>query len=353
MPTQYSAYLAANLLDKEQDSHGLGQVIVLRRKSAMKVEAGVFLVDADCLGVRDAILFDGTEDEVQERITESPEPLREVPAPYARKFVEESIAYAKRLGFAPHRDYKKAARVFGGLKADPELGDFEFGIDGKPFYVQPSNHSNEDARRIIAKLERVCGEGNFNYMLKIDEDEYGADIEERILLSEGWLNHADMPAPGDTPTEAARQAYADFLDQTDVLDEALASRCYWEDRDGSSTIECLINVANAMESVLDREEKPCGLEEKKIFVHVLMTLMHLVEMDEDEAEDTLRDYEQDDKLPHDMTQAMRELIKDERMFEIMDTLVHPEPDVTLVPLSLEYVDREAGHYLFVVIEQRA
>jgi hypothetical protein len=189
-------------------------------------------------------------------------------------------------------------------------------------------------------------------MLKINEDEYGEDIEERILLSEGWLNDADVPPAGDAPTEAARKAYADFLDQTDVVDEALASRCYWEDRDGSSTIERVINVANAMESVLDPEEKPFGLQEKKVFLHVLMTLMHLVGMEEDEAEDTIRDMEQDDKLPHGMTQALWELIKDEGMLEIMDSLVHPEPDVTLVPVSLEYVDREAGHYLFVVIEQR-
>ncbi len=36
----------------------------------------------------------------------------------ARKLIEQATQYAQGLGFAPHPDYKKAARVFGGLDAE-------------------------------------------------------------------------------------------------------------------------------------------------------------------------------------------------------------------------------------------
>jgi len=158
MPTTYAAYLAESLLE---NGSGNGQVIVLRKKSLTKVEAGVFLIDAYCLGVRDAFLYEGTEAEVEERVLTNRYPLKEMPASYGRKFVEEAIAYAKQFGFAPHKDYKKAARVFGGLKAADDLDGFTFGRNGKPCYIPSHNHDENDVQRITAKLERVCGESGF------------------------------------------------------------------------------------------------------------------------------------------------------------------------------------------------
>ena len=162
MPATHEAYIAESLLED-----GFGEVIVLRIKSPGKVEAGIFLIDARCLGVRDAIFYEATEAEVRERVETHPSVLSRQPADYARTLVEASVDYAKKFGFAPHRDYKKAARVFGGLKASGDLEGFAFGKDGKPFYFQSEYHSDEDVRRIVAKLTRICGEDGFNYLLKI------------------------------------------------------------------------------------------------------------------------------------------------------------------------------------------
>ena len=43
----------------------------------------------------------------------------------ARKLLEQAAEYARRLGFAPHPDYKKAARLFGGLHAEQCTRHFE------------------------------------------------------------------------------------------------------------------------------------------------------------------------------------------------------------------------------------
>jgi hypothetical protein len=52
MAANYSAYIPETFF--ESNGSGMGQVTILRIKSPQKVEAGVFLVDHFCLGVRDA-----------------------------------------------------------------------------------------------------------------------------------------------------------------------------------------------------------------------------------------------------------------------------------------------------------
>jgi hypothetical protein len=89
----------------------------------------------------------------------------------ARKLVEQAVAYAQGLGFAPHPDFKKAARVFGGLKADECGRQFTFGRDGKPFYCSGPNETEEQSCRIVTQLTRRCGEGNFHYLVGVGEME--------------------------------------------------------------------------------------------------------------------------------------------------------------------------------------
>jgi hypothetical protein len=58
------------------------------------------------------------------------------------KVVEQAVQYAQGLGFAPHPDYKKAARVFGGLRAEQCSQKFTFGHKGKPLYRRAAYQEN-------------------------------------------------------------------------------------------------------------------------------------------------------------------------------------------------------------------
>src|SRR5271165_7417884 len=73
----------------------------------------------------------------------------------ARKLVEQAVQYAQGLGFAPHPDYKKAARVFGGLRAKQCSQKFTFGHEGKPFYRRGPRETEEQARRIVSHLQQL------------------------------------------------------------------------------------------------------------------------------------------------------------------------------------------------------
>src|SRR6202043_2388493 len=108
------AFRSANLFDS-----GCGYLVVSRFKADGSVEAGVFLLDVFCLGVKDAGFphFHSITD-YQESLVDPLFPdgnsVRMTPEA-ARKLTEEAISYASGLGFSPGADYKKASRVFGGI----------------------------------------------------------------------------------------------------------------------------------------------------------------------------------------------------------------------------------------------
>jgi len=157
------AYRSSDLFDQ-----GLGHVAICRFKGDGRVEAGFFLLDVWCLGVKDAGFeqFDSWEVCQEDLLHElfppssSAEPI--TPSA-ARKLVEDLVAYARALGFGPHGDYKKAARVFGGISPGDCMEEFPFGRDGKPFFIQGPNETPARVQHIIRQLEARCGKDGFDY----------------------------------------------------------------------------------------------------------------------------------------------------------------------------------------------
>jgi len=45
-----------------------------------------------------------------------------------------------------------------------------YGSDGKPFYIRGPKESVSQAKRIVDQLQRKCGEGNFEYLIAVDEE---------------------------------------------------------------------------------------------------------------------------------------------------------------------------------------
>lgn len=156
-------------------TQGLGWVIVARFKSVgRRVETGVFLVDVFCLGAKLAVYEEGDAQDYQRRIRDhylERFPMVPLELCCARKLVEQAVAYAGQLGFAPHPDYKKAARVFGGLRAEHCTHEFTFGHQGKPFYRRGPRETEAQARRIVWQLQQRCGPGNFHYEVMLGTTE--------------------------------------------------------------------------------------------------------------------------------------------------------------------------------------
>jgi hypothetical protein len=168
--TTHEALWPSDLFEK-----GIGWVIVARLKSAgQRIEAGVFLVDVCCLGVKWAAYESCDRQDYLQRIRghyESDFPMANVEPCCARKLIEEATQYAEGLGFPPHPDYKKAARVFGGLRTEECAQHFTFGRDGKPFYCRGPRETEEQSRRILWQLEKRCGPGKYDYLVALGNAE--------------------------------------------------------------------------------------------------------------------------------------------------------------------------------------
>ncbi len=172
---------------------GGGHVVICRKRGDGRVQAAMIMLDVYCLGVRDAFLTEESEsgfEELLERIQEK-DPLVPCSPAYARKVIDESIAFAGQFGFAPHRDFRKVRKVLN--RVDPGECDevIPMGKNGKPFYIQTQSHDDAFAKRVVAALERKLGIDGFDYILSMsddDEDEnwyYEEDDEDPyVLLSE-------------------------------------------------------------------------------------------------------------------------------------------------------------------------
>ena len=151
---------------------GLVVVLVAREHRRYgKVSVCVYLVDAYCLGAKDALgprtidrsdlaafvgrtfaAFDGS-------------PVA-APIELAQELVFGAVAYAYGLGFEPHRDFEQAV---GHLGPPPGTSAIRFGCDGTPTFVQGPY---DDAKRIMRTLEASVGIDNFHFILNADDVDF-------------------------------------------------------------------------------------------------------------------------------------------------------------------------------------
>jgi yecA family protein len=190
--TRYEAYV-----EKDWKKLGLANVVMVRVRDDGSADFAMFLVDLFCLGVKDVISESGvTEQSVQELVNERlPEDFRERLHPAcAKKMIEGAIAYAELLGFAPHRDFRKARKVLAGLDAAVCPTDFTYGEDGKPCYVRGANDDEARVEKILARLEARCGPDGFTYVDPGDDEEEDEYLAVREELME-WLDNEDPSVP--------------------------------------------------------------------------------------------------------------------------------------------------------------
>lgn len=165
------------LWPSELFTQGIGWVILARFKpNRRRVEAGVFLVDVFCLGVKLAFFEAGELADYRQRIRNHyVEEFPMVPTEpcCALKLLEQAVEYAGRLGFAPHPDFRRAMRPFGAIATAQCGQEFTFGWQGKPFYRRGPRETEAQARQIVFRLHQRCGPGNFDYLVMLGD---AADI---------------------------------------------------------------------------------------------------------------------------------------------------------------------------------
>ena len=85
----------------------------------------------------------------------------------ARKLIEQARKYAVDLGFSPHKDYREAKKIFGGIDSAACPRSFTFGKDGKPFYVAGPYDKPRFIKNVVDTLEKSCGPGGYHYVVPV------------------------------------------------------------------------------------------------------------------------------------------------------------------------------------------
>jgi hypothetical protein len=216
------------LLQKGLFETGMGMMVLARGMPSTGLTMATFLLDAYCLGVKDASLREIETSELEEYVAamEIAAPLEDVEPAYARKLLREAVAYGRSLGFEPPRDYKAAELLFGDVSTDTCETRFEFGCDGKPFYVPGPNETPAQVRQRLERLRRSVGEHGFDFAMDVDQAEGDSDFEDDGLF-EGYDPEV-APDPGewlelDEGERNLRIEYYHRSEGTDLDDERLGA----------------------------------------------------------------------------------------------------------------------------------
>ncbi|MGH9064315.1 MAG: hypothetical protein ACRDZQ_04640 [Acidimicrobiales bacterium] len=147
---------------------GLVGVLVAREhRGGPKVSACGYLVDAYCLGVKDALgprvmRRDDLPAFVRLYFDAFDEPPLAAPIELAGELVFGAVDYARSLGFEPAPDLRAA---IGHLGSPPRTSSIRFGRNGKPFFVQGPY---DDGARIWRTLEAKVGIDNFHFLMPLE-----------------------------------------------------------------------------------------------------------------------------------------------------------------------------------------
>ena len=147
---------------------GIGHVLISRQVHGGNVAFVAFLVDMYCLGVKDVIMqiaprarYDAS---IYDKLVHQSRCIELAPE-CARKLVEGAVQYAADLGLPPSSDYHTARLIFGDINADACTDEFQYGKDGKPFFVAGPYDDYTRCQQVLRTLQSHCGEGGYHFLL--------------------------------------------------------------------------------------------------------------------------------------------------------------------------------------------
>jgi hypothetical protein len=175
--------------------NGIGHLTIAREEPTGGLIFAAFLVDVYCLGVKDAFWRAGSHEEFEELIRQMGESQRmsAITPACLVKIVKGAVEYAQSFGFPPHPDYRHASKLLDGIDLSSCPNQFEFGRDGRPFYIQGPNESLAVATAISQRVQRAGG----HFIHKLS----GPDPEE-FAAGEDEFDQFDSTDPDDLADES-------------------------------------------------------------------------------------------------------------------------------------------------------
>jgi len=158
----------------DSDSGGMYSVIVTRPLPNGHLFSAFFLVDGDCLGIKDCFGRLASPAEMAKRLDHlrRESRLSKCEPAFAKKLVVDAAQWASQHGFTPCGDYDRVREIWRDVDETRCEERFAFGgEDGKPVYVQGPNDSDEFVEYVLRTLKSHAGQGNFDFILAMQQPE--------------------------------------------------------------------------------------------------------------------------------------------------------------------------------------
>jgi hypothetical protein len=138
---------------------GLGQAIITRETPEAVIACAGFLLDVGCLGVKTAFWKFMWPDEydVIGLLLDFHDKLCTAEPAYFAKLVYQTADYGQSLSFPPHPDFQTAQLLLAGIDPLQCADEFEFGLDGRPWYVPGPNETPEQVAQISDRVFQLGG----------------------------------------------------------------------------------------------------------------------------------------------------------------------------------------------------
>jgi hypothetical protein len=155
-----SAPIRHCLLNGSLFESGVGTLIFARGVPGGELAMASFLLDVHCLGIKDVVFRSVARTDLEEWIATADEtdPLVTMEPSHARKLLRDLRDWAESIGFSPAEDFEVVERLFGDVSTASCDVTFQFGHDGKPFYVPGPSESPMQIRRRMEQLRARFGE---------------------------------------------------------------------------------------------------------------------------------------------------------------------------------------------------
>ena len=138
----------------EPIAQGMGVALLARRLPDGRIAFASYLLDLYCLGVKDTFWRIASPAEYAEHLErmQQARTTHKASGDTLAKLVYGAVEFARSYGFPPHVDFRHASKLLEGLNPAASAEEFEYGQDGKPFYIQGPHDSPARVNQIMARL---------------------------------------------------------------------------------------------------------------------------------------------------------------------------------------------------------
>lgn len=168
-------------INSSWDADKLANITVARKHTNGNITLGSYLLDLNCLGVKDSqYLFNISPAEYRDLLEHYRESFNIEIAEYklVHNIIFAGLEFAEDYGFKPHKSFALTQHIIEEDTEDIELMEIECGKNGKPIYIAGPTENEVRSQEIIAQLEKTAGPGNFEFIKESEDFDFDDDDDE-------------------------------------------------------------------------------------------------------------------------------------------------------------------------------